>query len=93
MHKIREVLLTHYIGAITIGLVLAQAIFGFVNAWVQAAATYWTIQQARSVLGGGRTFSWTTLIASLVTVCLYLLVCFGLIRWLYFEPQGEGDQA
>ena len=39
MNRIREILLTQYIGAITIGLVLAQGIFVFVSSLVQAVAT------------------------------------------------------
>jgi hypothetical protein len=96
MDRIRDILLAHYIGAITIGLVLAQAIFGFVNALVQAITTYWALQQARGVMEQPRSYSLTNLIASLATVALYLLICFVLIRWLYFEaetesPHGEED--
>ena len=92
MNKIRDVLLTQYIGAITIGLVFAQAVFGFVNAFVQVGATYIAIQQARkSVFERVPTFSWHNFIISIVTVSLYVLICFLLIRWLYSETESETD--
>jgi len=93
MERIREILLTNYIGAVTIGLVLAQAIFGFVNALVQTAVSYWTISQSRGVMGAPTQFQWSGLIVSMVTVFLYLLVCFSLIRWLYVEPRKIEDEV
>src|ERR1700752_3082104 len=94
MRKLRDILLTQYIGAITIGLVLAQAIFGFVNAFVQAVATYIAIQKSRSVLGNTPTFSWANFITSMITVLLYVIISLPLIRWLYSGPTPEsGDEA
>jgi hypothetical protein len=92
MNRIREVLLTQYIGAIAIGLVLAQGIFVFVNSLVQAVATFWALQQARGVLTESAPFSWHNLIASMITVVFYFLICLSLIRWLYSEStNGKGD--
>jgi high-affinity Fe2+/Pb2+ permease len=93
MNKIRQILLTQHIGAITIGLILAQAVLGFVNALVQAGATYWAIQQAGSALTGSRDFSWTNLIAAMVSVALFLLICLWLIRWLYFESSLDAADS
>jgi hypothetical protein len=94
MRNIREILLTQYIGAIAIGLILAQAVLGFVNALVQAGATYWAIQQGRSVLTESPAFPWRNLITSIITVSLYLLICLISIRWLYSEPKaGPTDDS
>jgi len=92
MKKLREILLTQYIGAITIGLVLAQSIFGFVNAFVQAGATYIALRQARSVMARVPGFSWQNFITSMVTVFLYAVICFLLIRWLYSDPAVEAKE-
>ena len=92
MNRIREVLLTQHIGAITVGLVLAQGIFVFVNSLVQAVATFWALQQARGVLTESAPFSWHNLITSMISVVFYLLICLSLIRWLYAEPtDSEND--
>ena len=93
MKRLRDILLTQYIGAITIGLILAQAINGFVNAFIQAAATYLAMQQARSVLTQPPEFSWRNFITSMVTVFLYSVICFALIRWLYSEGASETNEG
>lgn len=92
MKRLRDILLTQYIGAITIGLVLAQSIFGFVNAFVQAGATYIALGQARSVMTTVPRFSWQNFITSMVTVSLYAVICFLLIRWLYAEQVPEPQE-
>src|ERR1039457_6057599 len=43
MKRIREILLTQYIGAITVGFIFAQAAIHFINEIALAFAQYWTI--------------------------------------------------
>lgn len=93
MRNIREILLTQYIGAIAIGLILAQAVFNFVAALIQAGAAYIAIQQSKSVLVPPRSFSWNNLITSMVEACLYLGIGFALIRWLYASSPEEPDNS
>ncbi len=93
MRNLREILLSQYIGAVAVGLILSQAVFVFINALVQAGATYWAILQTRSVLADVPEFSWKSLIASMITVALYLVVCFLSIRWLYSEPKASASDA
>ena len=92
MARLREILLTQYIGAVMIGLVLAQAITAFVNAIVQSGAAYWAMEQSRSTLGTAPQFSWRNFIVSMVSVVLYVFISVALIRWLYAEPDTEADQ-
>jgi hypothetical protein len=94
MKRVREILLTQYIGAITIGFIFAQAATHFINGITQVAAQYWTIQQDyRGVMGAPRSFPWASFIVSMSSVVLHLLVAFLLIRWLYAEENGQsGDQ-
>ena len=89
MKKLREILVTQYIGAVTIGVALAQAISGFINAIVQAGAAYVAIRQSQSVLATSREFSWRNLIVSTIGVILYVLISMALIRWLYAGPSTE----
>jgi hypothetical protein len=89
MARLREILLTQYIGAVMIGLVLGQAITIFINTIVQSGAEYWIAQHSRSALGNATGFPWSTLIASLVRVSLYMVFCLGLIRWLYAGLNGD----
>jgi hypothetical protein len=89
MDRIRQILLTQHIGAIAIGLIVAQTLLSFVSGLVQAGVTSFAIQQAGSLLAGTKAFSWTNLIASMISVGLNLLISLWLIRWLYFEPTPE----
>jgi len=86
MKKIREALLNQHIGAITIGFVLALAISNFVNALVQSGLTYWNVrEQAKTDFRMTAYFPWTVLIVAFVSMALYVLVAFILMRWLYFS--------
>lgn len=92
MKRIREVLLTQYIGAITIGFVLAQTVTGFISGLVQTGANYYFARgEPGSVMGGAPVFPWKTLMFWLITAALQLLVAFLLITWLY-APEKDKDQ-
>jgi hypothetical protein len=94
MKRIREILLTQYIGAITVGFIFAQAAIHFINEIALAFAQYWTIQQDQgSAMGAPRSFPWANFTVSMASVALHLLVGFLLIRWLYAEGKTQsGDQ-
>jgi hypothetical protein len=94
MKRIREILLTQYIGAITIAFIFAQAAIHFINEVAVTIAQYWMIQQDQgSAMGAPRSFPWANLIVSMASVALQLLVGFLLIRWLYAgEKTQSGDQ-
>jgi hypothetical protein len=94
MKRIREILLTQYIGAITVGFILAQATISFINELAGAVAEYWAIQQNRgSAIGAPTSFRWANFIVSMTSVALHLVVGFLLIRWLYAEDTTRsGDQ-
>jgi ABC-type Fe3+-siderophore transport system permease subunit len=94
MKRIREILLTQYIGAITVGFILAQAAIHFINEIAGAVAEYWAIQQDQgSAMGTPRSFHWANFIVSMASVALHLLVGVLLIRWLYADEKTQsGDQ-
>jgi hypothetical protein len=89
MARLREILLTQYIGAVTIGLVFAQAVTAFINSIVQCGTQYWVAQHSRSIISNSPDFPWSNLIISLVRVSLYIVICLGFIRWLYAEPSTD----
>jgi hypothetical protein len=83
MRRIREILLTDYIGAIAIGFISAQAILAFVGAFTTTAAFYVQERSHPGVLNRSAVFPWDNLIISFVSVGLYLAAAFLLARWLY----------
>ena len=91
MKRIREILLTQYIGAITIGFILAQATIQFIDNLAQIGVRYWEIQQSAGRVLDGRPFPWASIIISIVSVGLHLLVAFLMIRWLYAEEKTLSD--
>ena len=96
MKRLREVFLTQYIGAITIGFVLAQMVTAVVSGIVQIGVNYsWANREPSSVMGGTASvaFPWKTLIYVLVTAVLELLIAFLLIRWLYGADESDSAQG
>jgi hypothetical protein len=89
MNRIREILLAEYIGALAIGLILAQAVMNLIATVVNNVMIYWEIEKSGSVLTGGQSFSWRGPITSLIDVALYLLAAFLMIRWLYLPKANE----
>ncbi|MBZ5666778.1 MAG: hypothetical protein LAO30_19510 [Acidobacteriia bacterium] len=90
MRRIREILLTQYIGAITIGFIFAQGVIQFINVTVQIGSNYWASRQAsQSALVGSASFPWNHFILSMTSIALNLLAGFLLIRWLYATETSE----
>ncbi len=94
MKRIREVLLTQYIGAIAIGLIMAQAVIVFIGGLMNAVATYWAmLQSGRSVFSGNPGFPWTNIALSSVSSALHFGVAIVFVRWLYGGPKVESDSS
>jgi len=90
MKRIREILLTQYIGAITIGFIFAQAAIHFIDELALTVARYWMAEESQaSAIGAARSFPWANFIVSMASVVLHLLVGFLLIRWLYSEEKTQ----
>ena len=83
--KLRQILLTQYIGSILIALILLQVAIEAVLRFVRIG--FWLADHSRSasVLGESRRapFPWDNLVFSGVTIALYLLVAYALTRWLF----------
>jgi hypothetical protein len=89
MRRIREILLTQYIGAITIGFILAQAVIQFVNAIVQAGTDLWVREHGSTALSVSRYFNWTQFLITMSSVALNLIAGFLLLYWVYSEPKPQ----
>ena len=82
--KLREVLLTQYIGAFLIALLAWQAAVEIVTRIVRIG--YWlALRQHPSLLSdySRDPFRWDGLILTIVSVGIYLASAYGLGRWLY----------
>jgi hypothetical protein len=99
--KVREILLTQYIGSILIALLGCQALVVLLTTAVRTGFWYFETQRRQSVLGEpSALFPSDTLILSGVTVAVYLLTAYALARWLYPaatlpppEADSEPDQS
>lgn len=82
--KLREVLLTQYIGAFLIALLVWQAAVEIVTRIVRIG--YWLAYKQHPSLFGGYSrdpFRWGGLVLTIVSVGIYLAAAYGLGRWLY----------
>ena len=96
LSRLRQILLTQYIGAIVTGLVAAQCVQTLIRlitsfVW-QLVATWHT---PTSLLGESRYkgADWSTTIYNLIEFLLNIAVVYGLLRWLYFGHQAGAIQV
>lgn len=83
LSKIREILLTQYIGTVLIALLACNAVITLVSTILRNIG--WSIrhQHLGSVVAASDPFNYGNLVFSLVTILLYLLVAYLLSRWLF----------
>jgi ABC-type Mn2+/Zn2+ transport system permease subunit len=91
MRKLRQILLTEYIGAIIIGFLLAQALAATISTIVQAISFYMEGRSRSSVFGGRAGFEFGALVPPAVSVILEVVVAFLLISWLYWRSDTPVD--
>ena len=90
LSKVREILLTQYIGSILIALLIAQGASELFTAAVRTGFWFYENSRSQSVLARPSTapFRWHNLIFEGVTTALYLLTAYGIARWLYSVPSS-----
>ena len=100
LSKVREILLTQYIGSILIALLGCQALVVLVTTVVSTASRYVDQQRNQSVLVPSRiSVDWDSVVLAGVAIALYLFSAYLLARWLYPTAQppsaseAEGDQS
>jgi hypothetical protein len=93
MRKLRQILLTEYIGAIIIGFLLAQALAATISTVVQTISFYLEGRSRSSVFGGRGGFEFGALVPPAISVILEVVTAFVLIYWLYWsgDTRAEAD--
>jgi hypothetical protein len=84
--RIREILLTQYIGAIVTALLVLDVISAVVQLIAQSIA--WQFARGNSVIAE-RLSPRITLVPSGVRAALYAIAAYLLIRWLYTEKPEQ----
>lgn len=96
MRRIREILLTQYIGAIVIGMLISQALVGVIGLLMQPILWYQRAERSGSVFGSSSpSFPLSQLLSPALTAVLYIVVSYFLLAWLYREtkpPKGGEDE-
>jgi hypothetical protein len=95
LQKIRNIFLTHYIGAIVIGILAAHGVQTFVN--LSLALIWRFVEIWRTPKGpfGDSLYSeyrWERVIYTSVDLLLNAAVVFVLMRWIYFTQYSTGAQ-
>jgi hypothetical protein len=92
LEKLREILLTQYIGSILVALLACNAVITLTTYLLQAAIWVFNDQRTRSVLGSSHpAYPWDNLVYSAATIILYLLTAYFLARWLYEGTAATTD--
>ena len=84
--RLKQILLTEYIGSIIVGFLAAQGVVNLVAVLVGVLS--WTLygNQGRSVFANPQPFDYSLVIRPATSAALYFLVAFGLVRWLFGPP-------
>ena len=92
IQKLREILLTQYIGAILVALLIWQAVIEVILALVRIGFWCFNHFHPESVYGVARTpFPWDNIVFAAVAVVLYLVTAYGLAQWLYPSAASIGQ--
>lgn len=89
LERIKQILLTQYIGAIIVAFIGVQGILGVLGVFMQPVFWMLTGQRRTSVFVAPErpAFDWNVLLASTVNAALHLLVAYLLFRWLYMQER------
>ena len=84
--KIREILLTQYIGSILIALLIWQALLEFITMALRSVFWSYNHRNTGSLLENSSSrFPWDNIVFTGVTISLYLCTAYALARWLFPE--------
>ena len=84
--KLRDILLTQYIGSILIALLIWQALFEFITMAVRSVFWSYNHRNTGSLLENSSSrFPWDNVVFTGVTIALYLFTAYALVRWLFPE--------
>lgn len=89
MKRLKRVLVESFVGAIAIGWILAQGLMHFANALTTPFSTWIFRQQYRDLPNNpyrSTDFSFRYALPELAKCASLLVLCYILLRWLYFQP-------
>ena len=89
--RIRQILLTQYIGAIVTAFMLIDAVNGVTGAVGGIVNAYYAGKR-QSVFGESH-FDWGYAVPGLVRAVLYVGISYLLIRWLYLKDEQETEET
>ena len=98
--KLRDILLTQYIGSSLIALLIWQGVFEFITTAVRSMFWSYSHRNTGSLLSESSSkFPWDNIVFTGVTIALYLLTAYALARWLFpeffvpaaAEPKNDND--
>lgn len=91
--KLRQILLTQYIGPILIALLVWQAAIQVVTVAVQSGFWVYNNRNGSVLVRSGAKFPWESVVVMGITIGLYLLIGYVLARWLFPESLGAKTNA
>ena len=87
MARLKELLVTNYIGAIVIGLVAAQGVNNLIGAVLYAVEWPFLGRRGGSVFAPA-VFPTSQVVQAVAGAIAYLGMAFLLLRWLYAQPRS-----
>jgi hypothetical protein len=92
MRTVRQILLTEYMGAILVGVLIADAVSALVVTTI-GQIFYYLQSRNNPVFRAHRPSAGYALVDSVVRAALFLLVAYLIARWLYPANAGNSQQA
>jgi len=88
LKRLKSALVESFVGAIALGWLLAQGIMHFANTFTAPVADWIARREYREFAArpGTTTFSFQGALPELARSVSLLLLCYVLLRWLYFKP-------
>jgi predicted small lipoprotein YifL len=95
--RLKTALVDSYVGAIALGVLFSGAITRFLSALIQPISILLMQGQMKGQSGALSSFTLPSfqvqqIISQLIVAALYLLIGYGLLRWLYYPPAEKQDQ-
>ena len=92
MRRIREILLTQYIGAIAIAIVFAQVVSAFIALLIEPLQWILRVRLVHNQTTGSARYPpdappypWDEFLLQFANVLLYFIIFYAMARWLYPE--------
>jgi hypothetical protein len=93
MHSIRRILLTEYMGAILIALLVSDAFIALFGAIAQQFAYHSYLHRYKPWTAVLVAEQWNSLLTCGAKIVLYLISAYLLARWLYGPAGGKENDA